>query len=269
MNEDKASRLISSFFRKNMSEKLSGEMVSSGKIWKDKFEFNSIPDLNSEATKNTHQALTINDKKTKEEKEFIAFFTSRRFYAVHFSDAEVIDIKGDLKIYSAKHLKKTKRISYKKTSIRDIKYLGNNDYVFLSLEVGHIPKKLTSRFAVKRYAIPFTTEKFFHCDIVLLDQFDLSPPVCKLPISQKGNMHLSKRESYNRCNIYYRGAFHFIHCLAEIIVNETRMLSIEDRKIILNTRDDSGLDNIVNNMFRPEIRVPRMLICPRGSYRAC
>ncbi|ELI8702862.1 hypothetical protein RSL75_004520 [Salmonella enterica] len=267
MNEDKASKLISNYFKEVINKKTSDKMTSTGKIWKDKFEFKEIPNLSKEATSNIHSSLTINGEKSKQEKDFIKFFIFREFYAVHFSDMQLIDNNGCLRIYSAKNLKEKKGVSYKKTSIRDIKYLGNSDYVFLSLEVGYTPKKVTSRFASNRYSVLFTTSKFFHCDIVLLDQFDLSPPVCKLPISQRGNMYLSRRESYNRCNIYYRGAHHFILCLAELIVKETRMLSAEDKEIILNTRDDHGINNIINNMFRPEIRVPGMLICPKGTYR--
>ncbi|EGM2645760.1 hypothetical protein IRP70_004978 [Salmonella enterica] len=267
MNEDKASKTISSYFKKITNKKTSDKMTNSGKIWKEKFEFKEIPNLSKEATSNIHSSLTINGEKTKKEKDFINFFISREFYAVHFSDSQLIDKDGYLRIYSAKHLKEKKMVSYKKTAIRDIRYLGNSDYVFLSLEVGCTPKKVTSRFGTTRYSVPFTTSRFFHCDIVLLDQFDLSPPVCKLPISKKGNMYLSRRESYSRCNIYYRGAYHFIFCLAELIVKETRILSVEDKEIILNTRDDHGINNIINNMFRPEIRVPKMLICPKGTYR--
>lgn len=267
MNQDKASNIISNYFKQITSKKTSDKMTSAGKIWKDKLEFNEIPNLSNEAKNNISSSLTVNGEKTEKEKEFIKFFIFRSFYAVHFSDVKLVDNDGDLRIYSAKNLREKKGIKYKKQSIRDIKYLGNSDYVFLSLEVGHTPKKITSRFGSNRYSVPFTTSKFFHCDIVLMDQFDLSPPVCKLPISQRGNMLLSRRAIYNRCNIYYRGVNHFILCLAELIVKEARMLSIEDNEIILSTRDDDGLNNIINNMFRPEIRVPKMLICPNGTYR--
>lgn len=55
--------------------------------------------------------------------------------------------------------------------------------------------------------------------------------------------------------------------LARHIVLSTRVLSeLSDRDVILNERNPDGLDRIMNYLFRPEVRVPKMVGIKKGEY---
>ncbi|MBI6547770.1 hypothetical protein [Xenorhabdus lircayensis] len=223
-------------------------------------------------------------KFTNEELEFAKSFKSKEFYIVHVSDKYLIDnlnnSKKDLNLYSRVRLEE-KKISFNKynSSVKDISRLGNDDYVFFSLEVGIIPKKTKSVFGNYFYRIRYSGDNIslMHSSMVLFDNLmpkkHLGQPFCckrlfeRLKISDSSKAQFRARKLC-RGKSSFSGFYHSLNGLLYSIIHVIRELENEDdKKELLSARSDEEINLIINGLFRPEVRVPRMIGFVEGSYQ--
>lgn len=223
----------------------------------------NIKQLAKNNAKNTR--LELNEQ----ESAFVNYFVKQDFYLSHATKANLLNEKNDLNIYSRKRLVE-KNIVFPKenSSLTDIGGLGNDDYVFFSLEIGPMPSKEgTSRFGSTIHKINFSNEAFNNASLTLIDQLILDFPDAKIPgLSEKGKNILINRSSPDVRSVFFSGKVDSIFSLAHSIVGATRLLSQSDKDIILNERDPKRLDNIMNQIFRPEVRIARMVSAKQGDF---
>ncbi|OTA20579.1 type III secretion system effector and immunogenic protein OspC2 [Xenorhabdus beddingii] len=217
---------------------------------------------------------------TNEESTFAENFMSQAFYIVHVSDKNFTENNstGDLNLYSrVRLLEKGVEFNNRNSTPDDIKRLGNDDYVFFSFEVGEEPKKIQSRFGCFFYRVRYTPRNFSlrHSSMVLFDHLSPKQHLIKginrtidhLDISVVSKDHLRERR-LRRGRSIFSGYENSINGLLYSIIHDIRELKDEnDKKKLLSARSDKEINLIVNGLFRPEVRVPRMIGILRGGYQ--
>ncbi|MFV3287035.1 RHS repeat-associated core domain-containing protein [Pseudomonas sp. NY15356] len=221
------------------------------------------------------KALALNNHHVLQDMEFNALelgfieaFAAQTFYAVHATDAELDGADG-LHIYSRRYLQ-DQRIPFNEShsDALDVEGLANDDYVFFSLEIGSEPSKSVSRFGKTFYRIPLEHDAFTYASISIVDQIELEYPVPRIPwISESSRVELRLRSLPQRTETFYHGRFMSIMSLGRQIALATRwMTSLKNKVAILNERVPEKLNVIMNQLFRPEVRVPREVKVGTGQY---
>ncbi|MDR5759979.1 hypothetical protein [Caballeronia sp. LZ035] len=227
--------------------------------------------LFSKSIKNVDDIIASNGVLDGQEESFAENFFGMPFYATHATHARVLSPGGDLVLYSRKRLME-KEIAFldDNSTDMDVNGLGNDDYVFFSLEVGEKPAKDWSRFGNRMYRVKYDHPAFAYASMSLLDQLELEPPSPEaLNLSEEASDILFGR-SFERPDVMFHGRDRSIVGLLHSIIHAARKLPPEDRQIILNARAEPDIDKIINYVFRPEIRVPGMIaVCQDDfvSYR--
>ncbi|MBD2815487.1 hypothetical protein ID850_12040 [Xenorhabdus sp. Flor] len=221
------------------------------------------------------------------EKSFSMNFRSKNFYSYHATNNEVIH-EGKLVLRSRYGIEKYNKDIKERKKIRintgdkeiefpcnhsslDIKILGNDDYVFFSLGVGKNMRKEKSRFGNTFYRLEYKNDNpaFEYSSLVLTDQLNggvyFKYTKLRKIISHDAIMILQKR-CFNRYDNFFYGYRSNLAGLLNAIISTTRILPLEDAKKILSLKNDDDIDMIINELFRPEIRVPRIIVAEQGSY---
>ncbi|NDO82766.1 hypothetical protein CJP72_18915 [Citrobacter sp. NCU1] len=229
--------------------------------------FGSERSIKGQALHNQNSLRT--SKFDKQEMNFIANFIKQDFYLSHATNANIENANGDINIYSRKMLQ-DKKIAFNESNsdFEDVNGLGNDDYAFFSLEIGPALKKQKSRFGNTIYKSSVSNGAFKFASLSLIDQLTMVFPEPKIPgLSYEGKVQLAGRPSLKREEVFFHGLDDSILSLANHIVLSTRVLSRQsDRDVILNERNPDKLDRIMNYLFRPEVRVPRMAGIKNGEY---
>ncbi|MDX7986061.1 hypothetical protein FE392_01750 [Xenorhabdus sp. 12] len=215
-----------------------------------------------------------------EESIFEKIFKSKEFYIVHASDRNLInETKKSLTLLSRARLDKTDILFNNRNSTNlDIENLGNHYYVYFSLEVGKELKKSKSKFGNHLYRIRYSGNKssFIHSSMVLFDHLVPSMHLYKIngnkrllddiDISQESKEQLTRRKM-QRGNSSFSGFENCINGLLYSILIDIRNLDNEDdRKKLLSTHSDDGINLIINGLYRPEVRVPIVAGFLEGEY---
>ncbi len=222
-------------------------------------------DLKKQADDNfTSSTLALNLK----ERRFFQRFLKQDFYLTHATNANLLSASGDLNIYSRKRLME-KRVLFPadNSSDMDVRGLGNDDYVFFSLEVGVPLSKTDSRFGTTLHKINFSQENFRHASLCLFDQLELTVPQPKIDkLSNEGKSILSKRPEPERLSIFFNGRDESLKGLAYNIIKLARMLPEQDQDVLLSADQPAQMNKLINYLFRPEVRVPRMVGIKSGDF---
>ncbi|PHM60974.1 hypothetical protein [Xenorhabdus ishibashii] len=250
-------------------------MMENGSRWRLFFPQNLHAGMqhNIENLRHQIQMQPLSDK----EQQFADVFMKKDFFIVHASDVNLINNnERNLLIYS-RHRLQEKGIKFPThhSSVQDILGLGNDDYVFFSLEVGYTLKKPLSIFGANFYRIPYRRENMAlrHSSMTLIDQIKLKAPDSRMleKISQQARTYLKTR-GFVRENVHFCGIDNCLEGLLYSIILETRnlgRLSMEkDVNLILSARTDDEMNRVINGLFRPEVRVPRMVGIPNDAYQA-
>jgi insecticidal toxin complex protein TccC len=202
-----------------------------------------------------------------EEKAFLEVFSAKDFYVTHATERKVSSKSGDLILFSRKRLVEKGTVFPEDHSMEeDIEELGNDDYVFFSLEVGEKSKKKESRFGGLFYRVNYSHPIFDFSSMSLLDQLNMQIPQPSIVgLSNDARATLRARK-YTRLNILFHGREDSMKGLACSIIEVARMLPERDKQIILCARSDDEVNRVINWIFRPEIRVPGIFAVREGSY---
>jgi hypothetical protein len=230
------------------------------------------------------------------EQQFADAFMSQKFFIVHASDINLIK-REDLKRQfnqTKDEAEKAKRDMDKlfigsrrylvinnikfptnHSTLKDIDGLGNADYVFFSLEVGNRLQKTYSKFGKIFYRIPYVRENIAlrYSSITLADQLECNPQSNKMikGLSDKTRKYLSER-IFTPYKIMFSGFDNCLRGLLYSIISVTRYLEQDeymkkDAEKILQARNDDEMNRVINGLFRPEIRVPRMFSAGINEYQ--
>ncbi|MDC9607297.1 hypothetical protein [Xenorhabdus griffiniae] len=85
-------------------------------------------------------------------------------------------------------------------------------------------------------------------------------------ISEIAIRRLQKR-CLSRYGCCFYGYNNNINGLLNAIISTTRILPLDDARKILNFSSDYDINMIVNDLFRPEIRIPRIFVAEQGTYQ--
>ncbi|EAM2857714.1 hypothetical protein AIR33_23625 [Salmonella enterica] len=288
--EHKIGKLVVNRFRERRAEKINTEMVQRGSLWFDNFITNTtildifsvlipnlrfgtgIRDFKDFTNKNYRAILQSIGKLNHEEQLFFSAFLTSNFYACHATNSqEVINSSHDLVLFSRKKLIEDGiKFNTENTTKEDISGLANDDNIFFSLEIGIPPQKMPiggkgSRFGNNIYKIPLTNNSFDFSSLYLFDQLEMDIPNCRISgISEEAKKILSTRR-YSRKSICFYGR-KSIPALALSTIAAARLLSENDRSILLSARTDKEKNDLLRYLFRVEIRVPRIVGIKYGSY---
>ncbi len=203
------------------------------------------------------------------ERDFVERFKQLDFNLVHFSNADLIH-GGKAEFRSRIELIK-KRIIFPtaNTQAADIDKLATDDFAFFSLNVGGASGKSTSRFGNKRYDTNlrgisnYKYLKYSHVainDTLLFDQrqTSLARLQTKFSVADATKLKNQPVAAHPLETIYsYKD---FREGLALNIVRTADRLSARGRNEILNTRSDSGFDDLISLLYRPQFLVPKKMV---------
>lgn len=283
-------KLVVDRFRERRAERVNTEMVQRGSLWFDNFITNTpilyyfsvlIPNLRfgtgvsdfKDLSNNNYRAILQSiGRLNHDEKLFFSAFLTSVFYVSHATNSqEVINKSQDLVLFSRRKLIESGiKFNTDNTTGDDITGLANDDNVFFSLEIGIPPQKIPiggkgSRFGKTIYKVPLTNQAFSSASLYLFDQLEMDIPDCRIAgISEEAKKILSSR-GYTRKSICFYGG-KSIPALALSIIAAARLLSENDRFILLSARTDKEKNDLVRYLFRVEIRVPRLVGIKCGSY---
>ncbi|MDD2059023.1 hypothetical protein N5D52_20940 [Pseudomonas sp. GD03860] len=288
--EHQAGDLLKQRFRRNRAQRINAAMLRQGSLWYDNFLTNNslldyfavvlpgvrfgqgLTDFKDLANHNYRSILQALGTLEREESAFFDVFIQSGFYACHSTNSEhVVNGQHDLVLHSRRKLIEDKVIFPKRnTDSCDLFGLANDDNVFFSLEVGLPPRKnplsgAGSRFGRTVYKVPFQHPVFSSSSLVLLDQLEMDIPTCRIKgISDQAKTILNGR-SYTRRSICFYGS-KSLPALALSVISVARLLAEKDRMVLLGFRSEGDLNELVRNLFRVEIRVPRMVGIRFGDY---
>ncbi|MGV3345016.1 hypothetical protein ACGVWS_04455 [Enterobacteriaceae bacterium LUAb1] len=266
MMKDKAASIIQHAYRNHVANKTRNDMVKKGICWQQDNK-NLLNEVKSNINSLNAMKLTLN----RDEQFFFERFMHTRFYATHATNAGVVDENDRLVLYSYRKLKEQAILaSNHKNTECDINNFGNDDYVYFSLEAGTKLQKPSSRFGKAIYRIDFMHFNFCYADLLLVDQLLTFP---------RKNLAKNFREIFSETamftNSFNKFTIHFFNnktsALQYIALNIIKLSrSLENNEIknkLLAVTTDENINMIMNSIFRPEIRVPRMAIFENGQYR--
>lgn len=167
MERDKAAFIIQNHFRKRLANDTRNDMLARGEDWQ-----SDIKHFSEEIKNNVDELHYIRRNLNLSERVFLSRFMRTEFYATHATNAaDVIDENDDLVLYSYRKLQtKDRNPSTHKDTNTDITRLGNDNYVYFSLESGRDLQKPFSRFGQTIYRMKFNSFNFLHADLLLVDQ---------------------------------------------------------------------------------------------------
>ncbi|WP_112197947.1 hypothetical protein [Rahnella sp. NRRL B-41462] len=249
--------------RNRWSSQTSESMMRNGILWQP-----GKKTIDDYSVHNYHALRIALGKLTIQEQIFFNTLTQAPFYAVHCTDSlDVVNKNSDLILYSRKKLiSKGIRFNADNTQPIDISMLGNDGYVFFSLEVGSPLLKSSSRFGSIFYKITYSHPVFRNSSMVLTDQVALVIPRCHIPELSREAVRILEVRQLDRLAIIFNGKMLSVLGLAYSIILTNRSLPVADQKIVLSARTHTELSNVVNSFYRPEIRVPKMVGIKSDEY---
>lgn len=258
--------------RNRWASQANDRMFRTGTLWScDVNKINGTErfrDLNENSLRNYHALRIALGKLSPQEQNFFNILSNAPFYVVHCSASpEVVNKEKNLILYSRKTLlEKSIGFDLENTMEEDIEIIGNDNYVFFSLEVGTVLMKPSSRFGKVFYKFPYSHPVCRNSSLVLVDQAAKYLPGCHIPELSNEARKILEGRHLRRLSIIFNGKMMSLLGLIYSIILTNRILPEADQEIVLSSRTDAQLSNVVNTFFRPEIRIPKMVGIKNTEY---
>lgn len=212
--------------------------------------------------------------------EKILFETIQKspFRATHASNSNIVNENGLLTLYSLNKIQKHKiTVPNVKSTNRDISELANDDFVFFSLETGSgvTPKKGESRFGDAIYHVDFEDVAIQQVGWISLNE-QLAETTGRLRkisgLSDETYNKLSGRYFDRKKTMFL--AKDFRTGLSLSLIQLLRDATDSDRETLLSSTDEGDLNQLINRIYRPEVKVPKhffsrqsekYLLCGKGQ----
>ncbi|AOJ05590.1 MULTISPECIES: hypothetical protein [Burkholderia] len=261
LTEDVASRQIVNAFRQFITGKSHGRMIESGEIWKDVPAQNArdhVRDLSKANLRGLYRELGA---LSGQEKQFVERFLATPFFATHSTAAPVKSGNDTVSLFSRQKLIDRHIIFNQANSPQeDIKLLGNDDFVFFSLEAGADPKKPSSRFGGTTYRFDFDDPHFRDTAWLSLVEmrFARTPNLDRHieGLSPDEYSRLSKRTLQPFQTVFAGGDMKAGIALS-IVRDMRENLSPDAQARVLGNVGEAHVNKLVNGLYRPEIKVAR------------
>ncbi|CAG9411211.1 hypothetical protein NVI2019_OHEONHNH_00728 [Providencia alcalifaciens] len=264
MDENRAACLITKCLRQVIANKSYNHMFQNGVMWSERAEgqtelgFRAMQKLSSE---NIRQLFCELAPLVQEEIGFLDNLLQMPFTATHASDANIVNEKGILSLFSRKKLEQRgMEFDESHSGKEDINRLSNDDFVFFSLEPGDKIQKCGSRFGHTLYRINFDTTPFSQVSWGSLQDQVLNHTGGSVEKYLEG---LSD-EAYEILTSRFIGNEKSMFCGENIkvglglsLLRLLRELPQEDRLTLLASRSVTEVNRVVNGIYRPEIKVPK------------
>lgn len=261
--QDRAAKTITEAIRRGISEGAYKKMLDKGSLWKN-HNFNNQKDLINLSKANMRQLYRSLGTLNQHESDFFARFTESRFFATHTTGAPVENGQGIVSLFSRDKLIERGIIFNENNSPQeDRELLGNDDFVFFSLEVGETPKKPSSRFGGNMFKFDLDKPSFTSVawlsltDMRFANTPHLNRHIQGLSCAEYDK--LSKRE-LPRFQTVFHGKDMKAGIALSLIKDFRENLSHTSREKLLCYSTEHDLNRLVNGMYRPEIKVPRHFI---------
>lgn len=261
LTEDVAARRIVNAFRRLTTDKSNCRMIERGEIWNDvplSQAHHHLYDISKTNLRRLYKELgSLNDL----ERQFIEYFLAAPFFATHYTDAPVKGDNGTVSLFSRQKLVDRDIIFDKgHSTLGDILILGNDDFVFFSLEAGTTLKKTSSRFGGTVYRFNFNDSRF--CDTAWLSLVEMHMP--QTPYLERYIEGLTPEE-YSRLSqrllqpleIIFAGGDMKVGIALSIVCDVRKNLSSDSQIRLFSNIDDVRINKLVNGFYRPEIKVAR------------
>ncbi|CAI2325771.1 TPA: DUF4116 domain-containing protein [Vibrio parahaemolyticus] len=268
LSEEQASFIITKTFRENIAQKSYSRMFSEGNYWKRKMDepngFASMKKLSADNISKLVKSLgSLDDNEIR----FFEKILSLKFAITHATDANVIN-NNTLTLFSRKKLDE-RNISYRSglSTARDIEEFKNDDFVFFSIEPGDGGFKHNSRFGRTVYAVDFDNPSLSQVAWVSLQE----QLMCDCENTRKHIRGISEEShkilSYTRLGIRSSMflAKDFRKGLALSLIKRFRELPEHDRQTLLSNLHLKYLNDVINGIYRPEVKVPRHFFINHGE----
>lgn len=264
--------------------------------WRDSstpfLEQNGIARLQAISSANIDKLQRNLGSLNEQEQAFIKRFLASKFYITHATDAVDKVVTKDsqtLQLYSLQKLLDSDTPCHA-ASFADAYTLGNIDFVFFSLEASETHNKFGSRFGGVMFRISFDGPAFDVAWLSLTEMLNFPGPkqalrqLCNGLVSRglseeglaqfwgsliaefEGERYMpSDLPSRLKCGQYDIVFFgkDMKYGLALNIIKVSRNLEKEvDRKLFL----EHDIDQLINGLFRPEVKVPRHFFAKDGTY---
>lgn len=216
---------------------------------------------------------------TPSERDFYIYFISLSFYCTHATSVRNVETRNPslisrntakLKLESWKTLKNKgiglgNRFLPQREAAAGI--LGNDDFVFFSIECGSGINKSYSRFGNKLYRFKIDRKIEFNYSFITLNNLLVTKNQPKLTLSKLITSEQAKRKivrNYNLKDIMAVGDVKKFICCSLILF--LRQLSTEDKECLLNIRNEQDVNILINSVFRPQICIPHRLYAREDDY---
>ncbi|HCP8973791.1 DUF4116 domain-containing protein [Escherichia coli] len=256
-----ASNIITKTIRNSVADKAYSHMFSTGKAWKE-MEMSStgikiMRQLSTDNIRKLYRDLTpLNEKET----IFFDRMLKMKFTATHASNAIITNENNTMELFSRKKLEQ-RAIDFEKnhTEADDINEIGNDDFVFFSLEPGEGGKKKRSRFGKYIYTVDFDNPVFTQIawgslqDQILNQTGNVRTHIKGL--SEESYNYLSERNIENKETMFIGKDIKT--GLVMSLIKLFRNIPDDDKEKLLSINTVDGMNKLINGIFRPEIKVPR------------
>ncbi|ROM93791.1 hypothetical protein [Pseudomonas brassicacearum] len=271
MTQDQAARIITSAIRRYIAEKSYARMIKKGAIWNKDDPRSSdwqaelsmkkkLAAIRSISQKNIHNLISNLEMLTPPELTLVTNIKHAKFFATHTTNTPRTNKGGGISLYSRqKLLDRGVIFNTKNSPVEDIALLGNDDFVFFSLEVGETPKKGGSAFGDLTYRFNLHETIFMEVGWLSLVEMrfartpDLSRHIHDL--SAEDYTLLKKRELSPLSTVFF--GQDMINGIALSLILDLRKLSPTGQTRLLAMAGESSLNSLINGIYRPELKVPR------------
>ncbi len=258
---DAAAESIVKAFRTFLFQRSHERMMLAGEIWQTQNR-QEIHDGVQELSKNNlrrlnHELTHLNPQ----ERKFLNLFMEMKMYATHSTPVNIKSTSGTAILFSRQKLIERNIIFNKNNSPdEDIKLLGNDDFVFFSLEIGDTPKKPSSRFGGTVFRFHFEDKTFFDSAWLSLVEMRFSQtPVLNRHVdglTDDEYTQLSKR-TLNPLHTVFSGGDMKTGIVLSVIKDIRDNLSADSQHKVLGLTDEKSINGLINGFYRPEVKVSR------------
>ncbi len=209
-----------------------------------------------------------------EEQKFFDKFLNQPFFATHFTRNNLDDGTGNgtVKLYSRKKLMEehpTIDFDQENSSDADLSNAANDEYAFFALECGHSPQKKSSFFGNNLYRFDFGQGSFQHAWISLNDMVEPRPNKLRnrIPGLAEHDYRMANAliEPTSKPYYVFEGE-KMLPGVALTLIQASRAMSPVARDKILKAETSTEFNNVMNGLFRPEIKVARSLVSSNYEF---
>ncbi|CAI8742230.1 DUF547 domain-containing protein [Pseudomonas chlororaphis] len=264
IREDRAARIIVNAFRQSVADKVHTYMIGRGFDWEDTPKESAHSHIKTLSARNYSEIQAKLGALSPLEQTFVEKIMATPFIAVHCTDATPKTTNGTLCLYSRIRLDQLKvPFNEYNSPIEDRDQLGNDDFVFFSLEAGLTPQKPSSAFGRSMYYVDFEhprLQQFAWLSLVDM-RFPITPWLERhVPILEEDDYDvLSHCELKDTTQTIFSGP-HMKAGIALSIVARARLVPESSREKLLGCPDSASINALMNGLYRPEVKVPRYFI---------